>query len=222
MVEKIILSWSGGKDSALALYEIMKIEDYELVAMLTTITRDYDRISMHGVRRILLEMQAESLGHRLEEVFISKDGTDEEYSSKMREVMSKYLNLGATSVVFGDIFLEDVRRYREENLAKLGMKGIFPLWNSDTHELARKFIGLGFKSIVACVDSKFLGKRFVGRAFDERFLSELPSTVDPCGENGEFHSFVYDGPIFRRSVNFKKGETVFRDNRFYYCDLIPD
>lgn len=219
--KKAIVAWSGGKESALALHEFQKNGDYEILALLTTVTKDYDRISMHGVRRILLEEQASSLGFPLEKVFISKNTSNEEYESKMREALERYQIAGVSYVVFGDVFLEDVRKYREEKLSKIGMKGIFPIWKRDTSKLAHAFINLGFKSIITCVDSNCLGKTFVGRAFDERFLSELPSGVDPCGENGEFHSFVYDGPIFQKRISYKKGEIVLRDNRFYYCDLIP-
>ena len=221
MKEKVILSWSGGKDSALALYELEKTESYEIAALLTTVTQGYDRISMHGVQRILLERQAESLGFPLEKVFISKDSSNEDYESKMREVLTKYVADGVSCVVFGDIFLEDLRRHREENLSKIGMKGIFPIWKRDSGELAHTFIDLGFAAIITCVDSDVLDKTFIGRAFDESFLSQLPSTVDPCGENGEFHSFVYDGPIFREPILHTKGEVVLRENRFYYCDLTP-
>jgi uncharacterized protein (TIGR00290 family) len=218
---RIILSWSGGKDSALALYEIQKAGNYEILALLTTVTEDYDRVSMHGVRRVLLERQAESLGYPLEKVFISKNVSNGEYESKMREVLAKYLSLGVSSVAFGDVFLEEVRKYRESNLSKIGMKGIFPLWKRNSLELARTFIGLGFKTIITCVDSKVLDKKFVGRVFDERLLSDLPASVDPCGENGEFHSFVYDGPVFQHKIPYTTGEIVLRDNRFYYCDLMP-
>ena len=221
MTEKALLSWSGGKDSALALYELQKTEDYEVAALLSTLTEDYDRISMHGVRRTLLERQAESLSLPLEKVFISKNASNNEYESQMLEVLTKYRATGVSSVVFGDIFLEDLRRYREENLSKIEMKGIFPIWKRDTAELARTFIDLGFKAIITCVDSKILDQAFVGRTFDERFLSELPSTVDPCGENGDFHSFVYDGPIFEGRVALTTGKIVLRDTGFYYCDLIP-
>ena len=221
MMEKVILSWSGGKDSALALYEIQKTSKYEVLSLLTTVTQEYDRVSMHGVRRFLLEQQGCSLGLKINELFISKNDSDEEYRSKMKKVLSEYLTLGVTTVAFGDIFLEDVRKYREENLSKMGMKGIFPLWKQDTYELARKFIDLGFKAIITCVDSKVLGKGFVGRIFNEQFLSELPSAVDPCGENGEFHSFVYDGPSFQKRIEVTKGKIVLREKRFYYCDLIP-
>lgn len=221
MKGKVILSWSGGKDSVLALNELQKTENYEIAALLATVTEDYDRISMHGVRSILLEQQAESLGFALEKVFVPKSISNEQYESKMREVMAKYLTSGIFSVVFGDIFLEDLRKYRENNLSKIGMKAIFPIWKRDTTELAHTFINVGFKAIVTCVDSNVLDKAFIGKAFDEQLLSELPSTVDPCGENGEFHSFVYDGPIFQEKISHKIGEVVLRENRFYYCDLIP-
>jgi uncharacterized protein (TIGR00290 family) len=221
MPEKVLFSWSGGKDSVIALYEILKSEDCEVLALLTTITEDYDRVSMHGLRRILLERQANSLGIPLEKVFISKNASNEEYESKMGEVLLRYKNAGVNSVVFGDIFLEDVRKYREGNLAKIGMKGIFPIWKRNTTALAHTFIDLGFKAVTICVDSNVLDKRFAGRVFDKQFLSELPPTVDPCGENGEFHSFVYDGPIFQEKVLHKVGEVILRDNRFYYCDLVP-
>ena len=221
MREKVIVAWSGGKDSALALHKIQRAGDYEILTLLTTLTEDYDRISMHGVRRELLERQAELLDLHLEKMFISKNTSEEEYESQMREVLTKYLSAGASAIVFGDIFLEDLRKYREDNLSRIGMKGIFPLWKSNTTELAHKFIALGFKAITTCVDSEFLDKAFVGRTIDEEFLSELPPDVDPCGENGEFHSFVYDGPIFREQVSCATGEVILRDKRFYFCDLIP-
>jgi len=220
MTEKVLFTWSGGKDSVLALYEIQKKDDQEVVALLTTLTEGYDRISMHGVRSILLEHQANSLGLPIEKVYISKNSSNEEYEAKMREVLQKYLTGGVSSVVFGDIFLEDLRKYREDNLSKIGMKAIFPIWKRNTVELARGFIDLGFKAVITCVDSNVLDKAFVGRLYDQQFLSELPSTVDPCGENGEFHSFVYDGPIFEKRVSYTKGEIVFRDNRYWYCDLM--
>lgn len=221
MMEKIVFSWSGGKDSARALYEIKRSGNYEVAALLTTVTEDYDRISMHGVPRVLLEEQVRSLGIPLEKIFITKDASNEEYESNMQKVLEKYLALGITSVAYGDIFLEDLKKYREDNLAKIGMKGIFPIWKKDSRELALSFIGLGFKAVITCTDSKFLGKGFIGRKFDEGFLSDLPSGVDPCGENGEFHSFVYDGPIFNEPLSFTKGEIVLRDERYYFCDLIP-
>ena len=220
MVEKVIMSWSGGKDCALALYEIQKTENYEVLALLTTVTEDYDRISMHGVRRILLEQQAESVGLPLEEVFISKETSNEEYESKMRDTLTKFQKVGVSSVVFGDIYLEDIRKYREENLARIGMKGVFQLWKRNTAELRRTFIDLGFKAIVTCVDAKVLDQKFVGRIIDDKFLAELPPNTDLSGENGEFHSFVFDGPIFKERISFTIGDVVLRDS-LYFCDLLP-
>jgi uncharacterized protein (TIGR00290 family) len=220
MREKTLFTWSGGKDSALALSGLLRGEKYDIVALVTTITADYDRVSMHGVRRVLLEQQAASLGFPLEEVFLSKDTSMENYGLKMRQMLEKYRDAGVSTVAFGDIFLEDVRKYREDNLLKIGMKAVFPLWKKDTRVLAHSFIKSGFKAIVTCVDSTVLDKTFVGKKFDTRFLSRLPSSVDPCGENGEFHSFVFDGPIFHTPIRFTKGEIVLRDNRFYYCDLL--
>jgi uncharacterized protein (TIGR00290 family) len=220
MREKVIVAWSGGKDSALALYEVLKSGSYEVLELLTTVTKDYDRISIHGVRRVLLEQQAKALRIPLEEMFITKGASDAEYEGELLKTLKRHRDNGVFSVVFGDIFLEDVRKYRERILAKAGMNGIFPLWKRDTKELAQKFINLGFKAIITSIDSNVLGKDFVGREYDEKFLSDLPANVDPCGENGEFHSFVYDGPLFCEGTGFKKGEIVLRDNRFYYCDLL--
>ena len=221
MKEKVILCWSGGKDSALTLHELRKSGKYEVVTLLTTLTRDYDRVCMHGVRSILLEQQAESLGLPLEKIFISKNASNEEYESRMREVLERYRAEGVCSVVFGDIFLEDLRKYREEKLSQVAMKGLFPIWKRDTAKLACEFINLGYEAIVTCANSNLLDSTLVGRAFDEQFLSTLPEAVDPCGENGEFHSFVSDGPIFRQQIPHTTGETVLRDNGFYYCDLVP-
>jgi uncharacterized protein (TIGR00290 family) len=219
-MERVILAWSGGKDSTMSLYEIQKGEKYEIVSLLTTITRDYDRVSMHGVRRILIEQQAQSLGLPIEEVFISKDSSNEEYESKMRDDLIKFKNDGILSVVFGDIFLEEVKKYREGNLSKLGMKGIFPIWGRDSAALTRSFISLGFKAVITCLDLRLLDKKFAGRIIDERFLSELPPNIDPAGENGEYHSFVFDGPIFKKRVLYTLGEPVQRDS-FYFRDLLP-
>lgn len=219
--ERVLFTWSGGKDSAMALYKLLESRDYEVVALLTTLTREYGRVSMHGVREVLLEEQADSIGLRLEKIYIARGSSNEDYDARMREALTRYRRLGVSAVAFGDILLEDVRRYREESLSKIGMKALFPIWGRDTAKLAREFIDLGFKAIVTCVDSKSLDRRFVGRIYDEEFLRDLPTGVDPCGENGEFHTFVYDGPIFRRRIRFRVGRIVFRDNRFYFCDLIP-
>ncbi|KPK35643.1 MAG: ATP-binding protein [Phycisphaerae bacterium SG8_4] len=221
MKEKVLLAWSGGKDAALALHELRKSGQYEVTALLTTITRDYDRVCMHGVRSILLEQQAESLGLPVETMFISKNASNEEYESSMRQILEKYQAQGVCGVVFGDIFLQDLRQYREERLSQIGMKGLFPIWKRDTAELACTFIDLGFQAVVTCADSNLLDSTLVGRPFDEQFLSMLPEAVDPCGENGEFHSFVCDGPMFQQQIPHATGEVVLRENGFYYCDLVP-
>lgn len=220
-MESVLISWSGGKDSALALYELLKDPRYQVAALLTTITEDYDRISMHGVRRGLLEQQAAALGFPLENVFIPKQATDDVYEANLGRALAKYCAAGVSAVMFGDIFLEDLRHYREHKLAPLGLRGVFPLWKKDTRELARAFIGLGFKAITTCVDTQVLDGKFAGRVIDEAFLAELPATVDPCGENGEYHSFVYAGPIFSASVPCTRGEITLREGRFCFCDLVP-
>ena len=216
--EKVLLSWSGGKDSALAFHEISQDQRYEIVGLLTTVTEDYRRISMHGVREALLEQQARYIGLPVSKVLISKNGSNEEYESQMKEALLKFQQSGVNAVVFGDIFLEDIRKYREGNLARIGMKGIFPIWKVDN--LPQAFIDSGFKAIVTCIDAKVLDKKFVGRLIDREFMDELPTGVDPMGENGEFHSFVFDGPIFRKKIDFILGEVVHRDG-FYFCDLEP-
>ena len=219
-VEKVLFAWSSGKDSALALYEIKRTQQYEISSLLTTTTDEYDRISMHGVRTTLLEQQAQSLGLPLEKVSISKNVTDEEYQSRMATTLANFRDNGVSSVVYGDIFLEGVRKYREEQLSKVGMRGLFPLWGRNSANLSKTLIDLGFKAIVTCVDSRVIDSSFVGRLIDESFLAEIPSSVDPNGENGEFHSFVFEGPIFRESIPYIKGEVVKRDS-FYFCDLLP-
>jgi uncharacterized protein (TIGR00290 family) len=219
--EKALLTWSGGKDSAMALYETQMMDGYERSALLTTVTEGYERVSMHGVQSILLKGQAESLGLPVEKIYITRSASNQEYEAEMRDRLINYRSQRVFSVIFGDIFLEDLRKYRERNLSKLGMKAVFPLWNRDTLELAHTFIAFGFQSLITCVDSAVLDKEFVGRDFDEQFLRDLPPDVDPCGENGEFHSFVYDGPIFRKKIAHRKGGVVLRDKRFYFCDVIP-
>ena len=168
-LKKILLSWSGGKDSAMALHEIQKTKTYEVVALLTTVTDGYDRISMHGVREELLERQAESLDLRLHKILIPKNAKNEEYESNIKEVLIKYQNENVNSVAFGDIFLGDLRKYREDKLSVLGIKAIFPLWQKDTLDLAKSFINLGFKAIITCIDTQFLDKKFVGRKIDSQF-----------------------------------------------------
>lgn len=220
MTQKVLFSWSGGKDSALALHELTKGNKYEIAALLTTITEGYDRISMHGVRKSLLAEQAQSIGYPLEEVFIPKECTEEEYGKLMESVLMRYSAQGINAVVFGDLFLEDVRDYREEKLGLVGLKGMFPIWGRDTHEMARTFFKNNFRAVVTCVDTEMLDGMYVGREYDEAFILDLPENVDPCGENGEFHTFVYDGPIFREALKIVRGERVLREDRFYYCDVV--
>ena len=204
----------------MALYELLKEDRYQVAALLTTVTADYGRISMHGVRRSLLEQQAAALGIHLEEVTLPKDSSNEDYERQMAEVLTRYKEQGIKSVVFGDIFLEDLRQYREKNLAKLEMRGIFPLWKRDTSDLMASLINLGFRARTVCVDNRALGKEFVGRIIDEGFAADLPPRVDVSGENGEYHSFVYEGPIFDHPIRCQTGEIVLRDDRFYFCDLV--
>ena len=221
MSEKIVLSWSGGKDSVLALHALSGDPELAVVALLTTVSEEYQRISMHGVRRELLTAQARALAIPLEEILLPKDCSDEEYGHRMEAVLRPHVESGIRMVAFGDLFLEDVRRYRQERLALIGMTGVFPLWGKDTTELAYTFLDLGFQAIVVCVDTQALDPAFSGRSYDREFLAALPPTVDPCGENGEFHTFVYDGPIFHESIPLTRGQQVLREDRFAYCDLVP-
>jgi uncharacterized protein (TIGR00290 family) len=216
----ILMSWSGGKDSALALHEVNKTGGYEIKALLTTVTADFDRISMHGVRRSLLHAQALSLRVPLEEVWIPKGASNETYEAKMRVALSKQRDAGVEEVAFGDLFLREIRDYREDRLGQMAMRCLFPLWERDTGRLSREFIELGFRAVVCCVDPGRLGKEFCGREFDHQFLESLPPGVDPCGENGEFHTFVYAGPLFKNEIGVRKGEVVLRDG-FYFADLLP-
>ena len=219
-MKSVLMSWSGGKDSCLALFEIQKSPDYRVAALLTTMTRDYDRISMHGVRRVLLENQAARLGLPLHQVLISKGATNEEYEANLTQAVSAYRDQGIDSIIFGDLFLEDIKTYRDQFLARHDLRGIYPVWMRDTAEFIKEFIELGFKAVLTCVDSKALDQSFAGRIIDDDFLAALPANVDPCGENGEFHTFVYDGPHFAQPVGFSVGETVSRDG-FWFCDLLP-
>jgi uncharacterized protein (TIGR00290 family) len=221
MSTKAILSWSGGKDSTMALYEVRRAGAWEIQGLLTTITRDYERVCMHGVRTALLEQQAAALGLPLDKVYLDVNGSQEAYEAKMRTYLAGCRARGIETMIFGDLFLEDVRQYREQNLAQVGMQAVFPLWGQDTRALAERFLHAGFQAIITCVDLQALSSEFVGRRYDRRFLADLSPSADPCGERGEFHSFVYDGPLFRLPILFQTGRTVIRENRFAYLDLIP-
>ena len=216
--EPILFCWSGGKDSAMALHTILQRDDIQVTALLTTVTEGYERISMHGVRRELLERQTQSIGLPLREVRIPPQCVNPIYEARMEEALRVHYNRGVRKVAFGDIFLEDLRVYREKNLARIGMTALFPIWKRDTRELIRLFHAQRFRAIAVCVDPKVLDRRFAGRELDESFFPDLPPGVDPCGENGEFHTFVFDGPIFRSPIPVRTGDVVDRDS-FIFCDL---
>ncbi len=219
MPERVAVAWSGGKDSALTLKKLREGTPWEVAALLTTVTEDYDRISLHGVRRELLEAQAQAIGIPLTIAYIPADATDEIYRTRMEQAFRRLREDRITTIAFGDLFLEHVRRYRQDWLPSIGVKPVFPLWHEDTQRLAETFVAEQYSAIVVCVDTTWLNADFVGREFDVAFLRDLPAHVDPCGENGEFHTFVYDGPIFHRGVPVRTGERVQRDVRIF-CDLM--
>lgn len=239
-MEKAVFNWSGGKDSALALHRIQKEGLLEIQTLLTSVNAQHDRVSMHGVRRELLHQQAESIQLPLQELMLPENPDMQTYNQLLADTMRKLQDSGVTHSIFGDIFLEDLRAYREEKLREIGMFGVFPLWKGGTRDLIEEFLELGFKTIVVCVNGDFLDASFVGRVIDEQFLADLPGNVDPCGENGEFHTFVFDGPIFSKPVAFEVGEVVTRtypkpksanetchsdeqklETEFYFIDLLP-
>ncbi|HKV97699.1 MAG TPA: ATP-binding protein [Gammaproteobacteria bacterium] len=216
----LILSWSGGKDSALALHALRHDPRYRVVGLLTSVNGHYGRVSMHGVHEALLNAQAESIGLPLYKVKLSERPSNEEYEQKMRIALEGFKVQGIRHVAFGDLFLEDIRQYRLDNMHKVDMECVFPLWHKPTDQLAREFIALRFKAVLCCVDEQQLSGEFAGREYDAALLGALPATVDPCGEHGEFHTFVYAGPVFRRPIAFRRGERVRRDEHFHFCDLI--
>jgi uncharacterized protein (TIGR00290 family) len=219
MPEPILFCWSGGKDSAMALHALLLRNDVQIAALLTTVTETYNRISMHGVRRELLAQQARSLNLPLHEVLIPPQCVNPIYESRMEQALRQHFDRGVRTVAFGDIFLEDLRAYREKNLSRIGMTALFPLWKRDTRELIREFHANKFRAIAVCVDAKILAPSFAGRELDTSFFRDLPPHADPCGENGEFHTFVFDGPIFQSPIPVRTGEVVNRDG-FIFCDLL--
>jgi uncharacterized protein (TIGR00290 family) len=222
MTEPVIVGWSGGKDCTLALREIVRGARYTVASLLTTVTREYERVSMHGVRRSLLRAQAASLGLPLYEVELSPQCSNTEYEAAMDAALTELraATPGIERVAFGDLFLEDIRAYRERQLARAGLRGLFPLWGRDTREVAAEFSALGYRAVVVCIDSTVLPRELAGREYDDAFVRALPAGADPCGENGEFHTFVYDGPPFAFPIAHARGEVVVRDERFVYADLI--
>lgn len=221
---RILLSWSGGKDSAWALHLLRRRGEYEVVGLLTTINERFRRIAIHGVREELLDLQAAALGLPLWKVDLPFPCSNPDYELRMSAVCERAAAEGLHGIAFGDLFLEDIRAYRIARLAGTGLEPIFPVWTPDlgitTTELAREMIALGVRAHLTCVDPRVLSPSFAGRIFDSSLLGDLPATVDPCGERGEFHTFVYAGPIFSRTIRVIPGEVVERDN-FIYADLLP-
>ena len=207
-MKKAIFNWSGGKDSALALHHTIEQNQFEITTLLTSVHAELNRISMHGIHKTLLERQVAALDFPLSILPIPTDVTMPEYDIIMAEKLEHFTNQGITHSIFGDIFLEDLKKYREEKLAEVGLKGYFPLWKRNTTELVNEFIDLGFKTMLVSVDGSKLDKSFAGQILDHDLLKEMPTNVDPCGENGEFHTFVFDGPIFKQPVEFTMGEVV--------------
>jgi len=234
---KTYFNWSSGKDSALALYYLLQDERYTVDELITTVNSHYNRVSMHGLRKELLVAQTNALHIKASLIELPEMPSMDVYEQKMLETVSRLKNEGFTHSAFGDIFLEDLRIYREEQLAKQNLKAVFPIWKRDTKELINEFLDLGFKTIIVCANSKYFNEDFVGTIIDRNFIDNLPEGVDPCGENGEFHTFCFDGPIFKNPIPFTIGEKVYReyDNPnteddsickndkygVWYCDLIP-
>ena len=215
---RVAVSWSSGKDSAWSLHLLQQDPNIEVVALVTTLNEEFDRVAMHAVRSELLEMQAESVGVPLWTVPLPWPCSNEEYEARMRDLCTRAIDEGVEAVAFGDLFLTDIRAYREKQLAGTGLKPLFPVWQIPTADLARTMIASGLRAKITCVDPKVLPKEFAGREFDSQFLADLPPTIDPCGENGEFHSFVYDGPGFRKPLTVTIVGILERDG-FVFADL---
>jgi len=217
---RVLLSWSSGKDSAWTLHVLRQRGDCEVVGLLTTLNSEFDRVAMHGTRRSVLEAQATAAGLPLWDVPLPWPCSNADYEARMREVCGRALNEKVDAIAFGDLFLEDIRAYREAQLRDTGLQPLFPLWQLPTASLAREMIAGGLRAKLTCVDTQQMPAEFVGRDFDERLLAELPSAVDPCGERGEFHTCVYAGPMFDAAIDLEPGEIVIRD-RFAYADFLP-
>lgn len=218
--QKIILAWSGGKDSMLALHTLRADARYEIVALLTTVAQEYRRVSHHGVRESLLEQQAAALDIPLQKIYLPATCSNVDYEACMERALAHHLAQGVHWVAHGDIFLADLRAYRERNLAKVGMRGLFPLWGKDSKAIVRTFLTLGYQAYLCCVDAAKLGPEFVGRALDQALLDALPPEVDPCGERGEYHTFVYAGPLFKRPLEVTPSKRVSRGG-CHFIDLLP-
>ncbi len=221
MRKPVLLSWSSGKDSAWALYQLMQDPSVEVVGLLTTLNEAFDRVAMHAVRRSLLELQGDAAGLPMRMVSLPWPCTNGQYERIMTGVCARARSEGIQAVAFGDLFLRDVRRYREQQLDGTGLDPLFPLWEEPTASLAHEMLAGGLRAKLTCVDSRQLGREFVGRDFSLELLSELPDTADPCGENGEFHSFVHAGPMFKRDLRVTVGDVVEREG-FFFADLVLD
>jgi len=220
MPVKTVMAWSGGKDSACALWRLQRDERYEVTGLLTTLTEGFDRISMHGVRRELLGAQARALDLPVYEVWIPQGASNTAYEQRMGEAVRQMISDGVDAMAFGDLFLEDVRAYRERMLEPTGLEPLFPLWGAPTAALARRIIADGFRAVLACVDPRAVPAEFAGREYDEALLDEMPPEADPCAERGEFHTFVYDAPNFASPIAHTRGEVVEREG-FVFADLLP-
>jgi uncharacterized protein (TIGR00290 family) len=218
--DRILLAWSSGKDSAYSLHVLRGMKDVEVVGLLTTVNEAHDRVAMHAVRRSLLEAQADAAGLPLVIVRIPQACTNEVYEAAMGRAVEEAKARGVTGVAFGDLFLEDIRRYRERQMTGTGLRLLFPLWGRPTAALAREMLDAGLRARITCVDPRVLPPSFAGREFDRQLLTDLPPLVDPCGENGEFHTFAWNGPMFRHPVPVRGGEVVTRD-AFVFADLLP-
>jgi len=235
------MNWSGGKDSSLCLYKILQGKKYKVKYLLTSVNKTHNRISMHGVRVELLQQQANAIGLPLQYIELPEQPGMAEYEREMKKKVTEMKNEKIQYAIFGDIFLEDLRKYREKKLHELGITPVFPLWQISTKKLMDEFIELGFQAIIVCINEKYLDKSFCGRMIDRSFVKDLPKNVDVCGENGEYHSYVFDGPIFKKSIAFTKGDIVYREYAkpkdtksehykpvapeeknygFYFCDLL--
>lgn len=238
-MKKAYFNWSSGKDSALALYKIIQQKEFSVQKLITTINEENKRVSMHGLDEKLLNKQVEALGFPLEKIYFPVNLTMDLYNEKMKKITTQLKSEGLENAIFGDVLLEDLRAYRDKKLAEVGITGVYPLWKRNTKEVVKEFLNLGFKAITVCVNAKLLDKEFVGRVVDEQFIKDLPKNIDVCGENGEFHTFCYDGPIFKKPIAFKVGKKVLKthtptknddenclssssnvDYSFWYCNLI--
>ena len=220
MRKKTLLSWSSGKDSAWALHTLKQDPGIDLVGLFCTINKEFDRVAMHGVRVELLQKQADSIGLPLEVIEIPYPCSNAEYEKIMGLFVARAQKANIEQFAFGDLFLEDVRHYREEKLKNSGIKAIFPIWGIPTEQLSRDMIRSGLRTVITCIDPRKTPEEFAGREFDEDFLHALPETVDPCGENGEFHSFVFDGPMFKEKIDILVGDIIHRDD-FVFADVLP-